>query len=307
VTTDEALQLFSHLCAGSVASALRELGREIDVEAPEVVQPGASPFAAAPVPGVEANIELDDGLAGESILLLSEAAARLFADPERPDEDLEATIARVALHVTTAVAATAGGILGQNVPIGEATTMRFAEIEEAGGSSEKSPHAFVIRFSVEGQQGRFVQTVQNAFLIKAAPGLDEIAELSEAAAATGDGVPDDALRDIKVRVWAELGRARLPLAQAVTIPGGAVVQLDRAAEDPVELFVNGRLFALGHLVVREGEWAVEIEELVNGPRAELAVVVETAGASGAPTEVLEGEVVDPDPQSAPAAADDSLR
>jgi flagellar motor switch protein FliN/FliY len=307
LTTDEALQLLSHLCAGSVAGALRELHGEVEVGAPEVVQQGSSPFAEAPVPGIEANVELDDGLAGESILLLSEPAARLLADSaqaraggaeaeEAPAElaadELEAVVGRIAVHVTSAVAATAGGILGHNVPIGDATTLRFATPAETGGSSEKSPHAFVIPFTVGGKPGRLVQCVQNAFLIRAAPGLDEIAELSEAAASSGEGIPDEALRDIKVRVWAELGRARLPLAQAVSIPSGAVVALDRAADDPIELFVNGRLFAHGRLTVLDGEWAIEIEELVSGSRAELAVVVDAP---------------DPDPQPARAAADNSPR
>ena len=309
MTTEEALQLLAHLCASSVAGSLRELGREIEVGGPEIVQQGASPFAEAPVPGVEANVELDEGLAGESILLLSRGAAERFAlsgegeTEPAAEEDMDAVVGRVAVHVATAVAATAGGILGQNVPIGEATTLAYAGVQDAGGSSEKSPHAFVIPFTVDGEPGRFVLCVQNAFLIKAAPGLDEIAELSEAAATTGDGIPDDALRDIKVRVWAELGRARLPLAQAVAIPSGAVVQLDRAADDPIELFVNGRLFAQGRLVIREDEWAVEIEQLVHDPqRAELAVVVETNGGA---IDVV--DVVDSDPQGAVVAADNSPR
>jgi flagellar motor switch protein FliN/FliY len=299
VTTDEALQLFAHLCASSVAGALRELGAEIEIDPPEIMQQGASPFVDAPVPGVEANVLLDEGLAGESILLLAEAAAEKFSWPAEGEEPpgSEEAARRVAVHVTTAVAATAGGVLGQNIPIGEATTLRYATAEEAGGSSEKPPHAFVIPFAVDGEPGRFVQSVQNAFLVKAAPGLDELAELSESAASIGDGVPDEALRDIKVRVWAELGRARLPLSQAVAIPSGAVVQLDRAADDPIELFVNGRLFAHGRLVVREDEWAVEIAELVStDERAELAVVVDTSGGP-----------LDEDPQPAVAAVDNSPR
>ena len=301
MTADEALQLLARLCAGSVGSALRELDGEIEVGGPVVLEQGASPFADAPAPGISASVVLGDGPAGESILLASEAVARRLAaaaagsDPVH-EEDLDALVGRVAVHVATAVATTAGGILGQVMTVGEPSTLRFAAPEEAGGSSEKSPHVFVVPFAVGGEPGRFVQCVQNAFLIKAAPGLDEIAELSEAAASTGDAVPDEALHDVKVRVWAELGRASLPLAQAVSIPSGAVVQLDRSADDPVELFVNGRLFAHGRLVVREEEWAVEIEELVDGMRAELAAVVDTGG-----------ETLDREPQPAPAAADNPAR
>lgn len=306
MTVDEALQLFSHLCAGSVAGALRALGLDVQFDTPEIVQPGVSPFADAPAPGIEASVELDEGLAGESILLLSEAAAERFAAAEEeggaPAGDLDAVVGRVAVQAATAVASAAGRILEQAVPVGKPTTLRYDDVEAAGTSSETSPHAFAIALTVDGEPGRFVHRVQNALLIKAVPGLDTIAELGEAAATSGAGVPDDALRDVKVRVWAELGRARLPLAQAVSIPSGAVVQLDRSADDPVEVFVNGRLFAHGCLVVREDEWAVEIEELVGARhRGEFAFVVDESQAAAAVAAANSA------PQPADGAADNSPR
>ncbi len=271
MTSDETLQLLAHLCQTSVASALRELGIDAETGAPELVQQGASPFAAAPAPGIEARVELDGGLAGEVVLLASDEAAAALAELVGEGQD---AVDRVALHVATAIAAAAGGILGQDVPVGEPATQRYERPEEAGATSDKPPHAFAIPLSIGGAPALLVRSVQNAFLIKAAPALGDIADQSEAAAGTGDAVPEDALRDIKVRVWAELGRARLPLAQAVSIPSGAVVQLDRGADDPVELFVNGRLFALGRLVVRDDEWAVEIAELVSGLRPEVVALVD---------------------------------
>jgi len=72
-----------------------------------------------------------------------------------------------------------------------------------------------------------------------------------------------ALRNIPVRVWAELGRTSIPLGGALELPLGAVVELDQGADDPVELFVNGLCFAHGSLVVSaDGEWAVQVENLV---------------------------------------------
>ena len=71
------------------------------------------------------------------------------------------------------------------------------------------------------------------------------------------------MRAIHVRVWAELGRSRMPIGQLVGTPAGAVVELDRQADEPVDLFVNGMRFASGRLVVSEGgEWAVRIEDVV---------------------------------------------
>jgi flagellar motor switch protein FliM len=68
---------------------------------------------------------------------------------------------------------------------------------------------------------------------------------------------------IPVRVWAELGRATIPLGHALELPPGSVVELDQSAESPIELFVNGMPFAHGSLQVSgEGEWAVQVDALV---------------------------------------------
>jgi flagellar motor switch protein FliM len=72
-----------------------------------------------------------------------------------------------------------------------------------------------------------------------------------------------ALRNIQVRVWAELGRTRIPLGAALELPAGTVLELQQGAEDPIDLFVNGLLFARGTLVVNDdGEWAVRVQTLV---------------------------------------------
>jgi len=71
------------------------------------------------------------------------------------------------------------------------------------------------------------------------------------------------LRSIFVRVWAELGRTHLALGRALELAQGAVVELDQAAEAPVELFANGLCFANGSLVVTgDGAWGVQVAELL---------------------------------------------
>jgi flagellar motor switch protein FliN/FliY len=71
----------------------------------------------------------------------------------------------------------------------------------------------------------------------------------------------EALLDVKVRVSAELGRARMPLASVVALGDGAIVDLDRTADDPVEVFANGRLVGKGRLVLADGEWALRLESI----------------------------------------------
>lgn len=76
-----------------------------------------------------------------------------------------------------------------------------------------------------------------------------------------------AVSQSEVTVWAELGRARLPLCQLLAMKPGSVVQLDHAEGTPLDLYVNGKRFATGRLEVICGEWAVRIERLIpSSPR-----------------------------------------
>jgi flagellar motor switch protein FliN len=81
-------------------------------------------------------------------------------------------------------------------------------------------------------------------------------------------VPDPAedlaehLLGVGVRFWAELGRAELPLAEAVALGTGAIVDLDREPSEPVDVYVNGTRFATARLLVVDGEWAIRLEEIV---------------------------------------------
>jgi flagellar motor switch protein FliN len=75
------------------------------------------------------------------------------------------------------------------------------------------------------------------------------------------GLEVDALLDLPLRVWAELGRARMPAARVVGMAPGTIVDLDRAPEDPADIYVNGNRFGTGRLLLVDGEWAVRIESI----------------------------------------------
>jgi flagellar motor switch protein FliN/FliY len=76
----------------------------------------------------------------------------------------------------------------------------------------------------------------------------------------------ESLRTVAVRVWAELGRARMPSGRVVALPAGSVVELNREAEQPIDLYADGMRFATGRLLVCEdGGLAVRIETLLPAP------------------------------------------
>jgi flagellar motor switch protein FliN/FliY len=73
------------------------------------------------------------------------------------------------------------------------------------------------------------------------------------------------LADIPVEVAVEIGRLRLPLRELLSLEPGAVLELDRAADAPVDVLVNGRLVARGEVVVIDGEFGVRVTDLIERP------------------------------------------
>ena len=69
------------------------------------------------------------------------------------------------------------------------------------------------------------------------------------------------LMDTALRVWAEIGRTRMPAATVVGMAEGAILDLDSEPDAPADLFVNGRHLGTGRLILVDGEWALRVETL----------------------------------------------
>lgn len=75
------------------------------------------------------------------------------------------------------------------------------------------------------------------------------------------------LADIELELTVEIGRAKLPLRQLLALTPGAVVELDRALGEPVDVLVNGRLVARGQIVTIGDEFGVRLSQIVDGGAA----------------------------------------
>jgi len=69
------------------------------------------------------------------------------------------------------------------------------------------------------------------------------------------------LLETNLRVWAEVGRTKMPAASVVGMAEGAIVDLECEADEPADLYVNGRHFGTGRLILVDGEWALRVETL----------------------------------------------
>jgi len=73
----------------------------------------------------------------------------------------------------------------------------------------------------------------------------------------------DLLLDVPLQVTVELGRTRMRIRDVLSLGLGAVIELDRSAGEPVDLYVNDRLFARGEVVVIEENFGVRITEILS--------------------------------------------
>jgi flagellar motor switch protein FliN/FliY len=300
VTPREALMRLGASTAEAIAQVL-EMFAPGAVERGEVtVMPdGVTPFSNLPSGAVATSVSYVDGVTGANVFILAPEGARALAtamgvpppesgpDGSAPTELTELEMSAVAEAANQMMAAAASAIslvIGQEIEISPPDTQVLTSSGAAAEAYGKAPHATSTTFLVAGESCRLIQLVPAAFVMRMVRAIDELT-MQDAAGGEPHGGPrsdggpatlgvEEALGGINLRVWAELGRTTLPLGQALELPLGAVVDLDRAADAPVDLFVNGLCFAQGHLLVTdEGEWAIVIDELGGRrPSTELAAV-----------------------------------
>jgi flagellar motor switch protein FliN/FliY len=78
----------------------------------------------------------------------------------------------------------------------------------------------------------------------------------------------DLLRDVELDVKIELGRNRMLVEDVLKLAEGSVVELDKLAGDPVDVFVNERLVARGEVLVLNDNFCVRVNEIVAGAAEE---------------------------------------
>src|ERR671938_1510003 len=93
--------------------------------------------------------------------------------------------------------------------------------------------------------------------------FDPLPDSSPAAAGPVTGGDLTRLTDVTVELTVEVGRTRMLLGETMSLGPGSVVTLDRQADKPVDLLVNGRPIARGEVVVIDEEFGLRITEVVS--------------------------------------------
>jgi flagellar motor switch protein FliN/FliY len=271
------------------AATAEAVARALELLAPGVVQrgemtvipDGSSPFTGLPEPALAASVSFVDGVRGANIFLMSQPCARALAgamgvpaEPDGPLSELEMSAIGEAANQTLAAAAAATSVvIGQEIEISPPDVRLLPAAAQIRDTYGQAPYSASTTFTIAGESCRLIQLVPSAFVVRMARAIEERSfEVAEEAPGAGGHEPPEngpislgeALSGTCLRVWAELGRAEMALGGALELNAGALIELDRTAEAPVDLFVNGLCFGHGRLLITEdGEWAIEVESVTH--------------------------------------------
>ena len=119
--------------------------------------------------------------------------------------------------------------------------------------------------------------------------------------AGGPGLPAalERLDQVTLELTVEVGRTRMSLGQALALGPGSVITLDRLADQPVDLLVNGKPVARGEVVVIDDVFGLRLTHIVEaGEAAATEAAVEQVEAAAATPELAAPELAPVAPEPA---------
>jgi len=132
----------------------------------------------------------------------------------------------------------------------------------AGGDDEALADEWAAALA-EAEQTEVKHEKEQAFLSTQTHDY-ELKDMGEDAKASPGGKRDlDFILDIPLDVSAELGRAKLLINELLQLGQGSVVELNKLAGEPLEIYVNGKLVARGEAVVINEKFGVRLTDIIS--------------------------------------------
>lgn len=92
--------------------------------------------------------------------------------------------------------------------------------------------------------------------------MSDMADISTLGADLGTRNNYRLLQDIPLRLSVEVGSTSLRLAELMDLNSGSVVELDRQANELLDILVNGTLVAKGEVVTVNGKFGIRVVDVV---------------------------------------------
>lgn len=242
---------------------LREVVRAAATAACSALPLPQPPLAAPPGPDVPplpggraVSARLAGDVSGDLVLVVS--AALLETLESGPTAGLElASLLAPALDAAASTLGCTAGDAAETDPAGPAPDVVVPLI--LGGM----PVAALLlrRAGEETRPDESLPAFTPAELSQAMPGVSPAAAPAAPAAPLATRL--DQLHHVEMEVTVEIGRTRMTVGELLGLVPGQVVELDRAAGAPVDLYVNGTLLARGEIVVVDEDFGFRVTEIVS--------------------------------------------
>ena len=95
------------------------------------------------------------------------------------------------------------------------------------------------------------------------------------------------IQDIDVRLTVELGRKSMQLRDVLGLGESSVIELDRLTDEPLDMFVNGKLIARGEVVAQGNRFAIRVIEIVGAGSGDPAIERRAQPITVTPTDASE--------------------
>jgi flagellar motor switch protein FliN len=293
-STFTAVERTARITAESAAEVLTTLvGEAASATIPTIdVDPG-DPLGALDYPLIAVEVAYVSGVTGNNLFVLSpeqasKLAALMMGMPEPMGDglsDMELSAVSEAMNQMMGAATNVmADTLTMAIEVAPPTCTVIQSVDEARAAFSDCAFSASFRLMSSAFEADVVQLVSAEFashlrdafessaaasaVVADAPLAAPVPAAEPPAAPTGwehvaapSAYDDRRLRDVRVRLSAELGRTRLPVSRVANLPAGAVVKLDRTPADAVDVLINGLPFAQARLVLVDGEYAVQIVSL----------------------------------------------
>jgi len=116
-------------------------------------------------------------------------------------------------------------------------------------------------YSVQGQG-----TVENRYQSHEEPVNVKQASFGQLEEIRGAEMPKniDLILDVPLELSVELGRTKKNIRDILALTRGSLIELNKLAEEPVDIFINGKRIAHGEVVVVDENFGVKITEIASG-------------------------------------------
>ena len=79
----------------------------------------------------------------------------------------------------------------------------------------------------------------------------------------GDSPTLDYILDVTLQISVEVGRARMSIQDLLQLGQGAVVELEKIAGEPLDIYMNGKQVAKGEAVIVNERFGVRITDVIS--------------------------------------------